>query len=108
MVHDAMISNRSETNGIGLVATRGKMPRPPKEDESMSRRATRVRVTSDMQYADIPYFLTTADVEVLTGQSQATIRRAIREGKIKADLIGGQYRICRDTIFQNTKEALSA
>ncbi|MBQ9002966.1 MAG: helix-turn-helix domain-containing protein [Eggerthellaceae bacterium] len=74
----------------------------------MSRRATRVRVTSDMQYADIPYFLTTADVEVLTGQSQATIRRAIREGKIKADLIGGQYRICRDTIFQNTKEALSA
>lgn len=74
----------------------------------MSKKATRVRVTSDMQYADIPYFLTTADVEVLTGQSQATIRRAIRDGKIKADLIGGQYRICRDTIFQNAKEALSA
>ena len=64
------------------------------------------RVYAGMKFADIPYFLTTAELGILLDKTQGAIRRGIRKGDIPADLIGGEYRICRDTVFKNTKEAL--
>ena len=39
---------------------------------------------------------TLQEIAQLTGRSERTIRRYIKSGKIKADLIGGKYAIHKD------------
>ena len=63
------------------------------------------RIRKGMKFSEIPYFLNTAEVEDLTGLKQPTICKAIREGKIRAETVLGEYRIFRDDLFPLTKEA---
>ena len=61
---------------------------------------------TEVVYGQIPYFMSTADLARLTGETPASIRRGIKEGRIVADMVNGRWRICRDTIFPRTKEAV--
>jgi len=74
----------------------------------MARRKEKVRVHEGMRFEEIPAFLSTAETAIIMHKSQGTIRKEIREGKIVAELVGSEYRIARDTLLRNTKEALSA
>lgn len=75
----------------------------------MSRkRVIRPEVLNAKTFADIPPFLNTAEVAFLTGQKQASIRKMINEGKLKADKPAGEWRIARDLLFPNAKEELCA
>lgn len=59
-----------------------------------------------MAFGDLPLFLTPEQLSELTGQTPASIRRGIRERRIVADKINGRWRIPRDTVFRNTREAM--
>lgn len=63
------------------------------------------RIRPGMKFSEIPCFLSTTEVEDLTGQKKDSICKNIREGKIRADLVGGEYRIFRDELFPMTREA---
>lgn len=53
----------------------------------------------------VPYFLTPAQVAVVIGETEATVRRGINEGRIVADKTNGRWKVCRDTLLPNTREA---
>lgn len=77
----------------------------------MSRKRTiRPEVRNAKRFEDIPPFLNTAEVEYLTGQKQASIRKQINEGRLKADKPAGsgEWRISRDVLFPNAKGVLCA
>ena len=58
-----------------------------------------------MAYEDIPLFMTTKQLAEYTGEHIGSIRRGIRDGRIPADKVNGRWRICRDAIFPNAKDA---
>lgn len=75
----------------------------------MSRkRVIRPEVLNAKTFEDIPPFLSTAEVAYLTGQKQASVRKMINEGKLKADKPAGEWRIARDLLFPIAKEGLCA
>ena len=75
----------------------------------MSRtRNIRPEVLNAKRFEDIPPFLNTAEVAYLTGQKQASVRKMINEGKLKADKPAGEWRIARDVLFPIAKEELCA
>jgi excisionase family DNA binding protein len=55
-------------------------------------------MNSDAFSADQPLFLTIESVAEQLGLSTATIRRAIRDGKLKQHRFGRTLRICRDDL----------
>ena len=63
---------------------------------------------AEVRFDNIPYFMTVAELAELMGETPASIRRGIKEGRIVADKCNGRWRICRDTFFPNAKEALNA
>ena len=69
--------------------------------------AVATAMPDDLSFGDIPFFLTPEQLSELTGQTPASIRRGIKEKRIVADKINGRWRIPRDTIFKNSKEALA-
>lgn len=72
----------------------------------MSRkRVIRPEVRNAKRFEDIPPFLNTAEVAYLMGQKQASIRKQINEGRLDADKPAGEWRISRDALFPNAKEA---
>lgn len=52
-----------------------------------------MRVTSDMDWDQVPNLLTTAEVAVLLGKSQGAVQELLRREKIKGKKFGGEYRI---------------
>lgn len=54
---------------------------------------------------EVPYFLSPAQVGIIIGETEATVRRGINEGRIVADKTNGRWKVCRDTLFPNTREA---
>ena len=58
-----------------------------------------MRVRPDMDYEDIPGLLTTAEAGVVVGKSQSAIQEMIRQEKLAARKIGGEYRIKKADLF---------
>lgn len=54
------------------------------------------------KFEDLPLSLTPLQLAQVTGEHVNSIRRGITEGRIPADKVNGQRRICRDKIFPNT------
>lgn len=52
--------------------------------------------------ADVPLFMTPAQLAALTGEHEGSIRRGIREGRIPASKVNGRWMICRDEVFNLT------
>lgn len=57
-------------------------------------------------FESLPLFMTPKQLAEATGEHVNSIRRGIREGRIPADRVNGRWYICRDTVFNMTKEAL--
>lgn len=54
--------------------------------------------------ADVPLFMTPAQLAALTGEHEGSIRRGIREGRIPASKVNGRWMICRDEVFNATQK----
>lgn len=61
-----------------------------------------------MGYEDLPPFMSPRQLAEATGEHVGSIRRGIREGRIPADKVNGLWRISRDAVFPNAKQATKA
>lgn len=58
-------------------------------------------------FANLPLFMTPAQLSAVTGEHEGSIRRGIRKGRIPADKVNGRWLICRDVVFGSAKGAMN-
>ena len=61
----------------------------------------------EIRFEDMPLFMTPAQLAEFTGEHEGSIRRGIKEGRIKADKVNGRWRICRDVVFPNASKGVT-
>lgn len=52
-----------------------------------------------LNFEDVPLFMTPGQLAHVTGEHAGPITRGIREGRIPADKVNRRWRICRDVVF---------
>lgn len=76
------------------------------EDQAYRDFKAMIAWTLGMDPEEVPRFLSPAQVSLVIGETEATVRRGIKEGRIAADKANGRWKICIDTLLPNTREAM--